>query len=336
MIDTRVREQLENRFSVEPLSRDRLLDPRRAVTFLKGRAGERRLVLADIGGYFAPALSHIAAAVPVAGVVEDTENGLQRYEALKELPCPVYSVARSPLKNAEDYLVGWAIVFSTEALLRQHGHVLQGRTACVLGFGKIGRSVAARLESLNVTTTVFDIDPVRATEAASNGYRIARSATAAVRESSLVVCATGRRALGEAEFAALGRGAFVVSVTSSDDELDMRALQAYSRSWAGEHLVRYEIDDRYFFVLNEGNAVNFLHGAVLGPAIFLVQAEVLAAIAKLTAGVQPNQLLEIDHELRKMIARRWLERFIWTSPIERSGGAVSSGAGDPLSSDESA
>ncbi|MGB0093950.1 MAG: adenosylhomocysteinase [Solirubrobacteraceae bacterium] len=318
MIDDRVREQLEDRFTVEPLSRERFLDPLRAVRFLKGRAGDRTLVLADIGGYFAPALSEIAAALPLAGVVEDTENGLQRYEAL-ELPCPVFSVARSPLKNAEDYLVGSAIVFSTEALLRQHGHVLQGRTACVLGFGKIGRSVAARLEALSVTTTIFDVDPVRSTEAASNGYRIARSAPSAVRESSLVVCATGRRALSEAEFAALSPGAFVVSVTSSDDELDMQALQAYSRSWAGEHLVRYEMGDRYFFVLNEGNAVNFLHGAVLGPAIFLVQAEVLTAIAKLTEGVQGNQLLEIDHEARKRIARTWLEHFIWTSPIESSG-----------------
>lgn len=56
-----------------------------------------------MGGYFAPALGALCAALPgrIAGVVEDTENGLRRYEALSELPCAVYSVARSPRKEPE-------------------------------------------------------------------------------------------------------------------------------------------------------------------------------------------------------------------------------------------
>ena len=51
-------------------------------------------------------------------MVEDTENGLRRYLGAWKPPCPVFSVARSPLKDPEDYLVGQSVVFSAEALLR--------------------------------------------------------------------------------------------------------------------------------------------------------------------------------------------------------------------------
>jgi hypothetical protein len=47
-----------------------------------------------------------------------TENGLHRYLCHEKPPCPVFSVARSPLKDSEDYLVGQSVVFSAEALLR--------------------------------------------------------------------------------------------------------------------------------------------------------------------------------------------------------------------------
>lgn len=39
----------------------------------------------------------------------------------------------------------------------------------------------------------------------------------------------------------------------------------------------------YFYVLAEGNAVNFLPGTSVGAFIFLVQAEILVALSRLTA-----------------------------------------------------
>lgn len=75
----------------------------------------------DVGGYFAGVLDHLCAQFSgkIAGVVEDTENGHQRYAELDKLPCPVFSVARSPLKDPEDYLVGQSVVFSTDRRRRR-------------------------------------------------------------------------------------------------------------------------------------------------------------------------------------------------------------------------
>ena len=98
-------------------------------------AEDEKVLLMDIGGYFASTLAEIHAALgnQLVGVIEDTENGIQAYEEFGEPPVPVVSVARSPLKNTEDFLVGQAVLHSGEHLIRQMGHVLQGKEACVIG-----------------------------------------------------------------------------------------------------------------------------------------------------------------------------------------------------------
>lgn len=77
--------------------------------------------------------------------------------ALEKLPCPVISVARSPLKDPEDYLVGQSVVFSTEAVMRGRGDILHGRPSLVIGFGKLGSSIARLLQAKGVHVTVLDI-----------------------------------------------------------------------------------------------------------------------------------------------------------------------------------
>jgi hypothetical protein len=79
----------------------------------------------------------------------------------------------------------------------------------------------------------------------------------------VVVYGTGNLVLRE-DFAHLANGAYIASVTSADDELELTGLDVlYERSPAGDHITRYATTGHYFYVLNEGNAVNFLHGASL-------------------------------------------------------------------------
>src|ERR1700677_526981 len=98
----------------DPLDREGLAHPDQAIAYLDSRAAGQDLVILDVGGYFAPALQAICESFSgtLLGVVEDTENGLRRYAALDKIACPVYSVARSPLKDPEDFLVGQSVVFS--------------------------------------------------------------------------------------------------------------------------------------------------------------------------------------------------------------------------------
>lgn len=99
-------------------------------------------------------------------------------------------------------------------------------------------------------------------------------------------------------------------MTSSEDELELGSLHdLYQRSTIGPQLTRYEVTGHYFYVLADGGAVNFVHGAAVGAYIHLVQAEILAGIAALShARFQPG-LHEMPASDRNAIARTWLQHF---------------------------
>lgn len=122
-ITAAAKREVEREFPVDELSRGLFTDPDTAVAYLESRAAYESVVLLDVGGYFAPSLDAVCERFSgtVLGVVEDTENGHRRYAERDKLPCPVVSVARSPLKDPEDFLVGQSVVFSAEALLRGRG-----------------------------------------------------------------------------------------------------------------------------------------------------------------------------------------------------------------------
>ncbi|OMI33701.1 adenosylhomocysteinase [Streptomyces sparsogenes] len=311
-IDPTARHEVEQTVPVDTLSRELFADPDTALDYMESRAGGEGLLLLDVGGYFAPSLVDLHARFSgrLLGVIEDTENGHRRYQDLEKVPCPVISVARSPLKDPEDFLVGQSVVFSTEAVMRSRGDILHGRPALVIGFGKLGSSIARLLHAKGVQVTVFDIDPVRRTQALSQGFSVARDREAALAGAGLVLCATGAVSLRGEDFPHLRNGAYVATVTSSEDELELAGLpEVYTRTMVGDHVTRYQTTGHYFYLANGGNAVNFLHGASVGPFIFLVQAEILASIRMLIRDDLAPGMHKVPAPDRAAIAAAWLSYF---------------------------
>lgn len=303
---------VERAHPVDALSRQRFGDAELTLSYLEERAAGRPVVLLDVGGYFARVLPEVCQRFSghILGVVEDTENGHRRYLDLVKPPCPVYSVARSPLKQPEDHLVGQSIVFSTEALMRSRGDILIGRTATVIGFGKLGSSIAETLRAKGVRVSVFDLDPIRAAQAMARGFHVTRSREQALRTAGVVMCATGNLSLRHSDLASLANGAYLASVTSSDDEIELDGLDGwYTRTPVTDHITRFDTIGHSFYVLADGNAVNFLHGASVGAFIFLVQGEILAALARLTGGDLEPGYHEVPDEDRRLIASTWLTHF---------------------------
>ncbi|AXI77935.1 adenosylhomocysteinase [Peterkaempfera bronchialis] len=308
-INDNARREVEQAFNVDELTRELFTDPDVALAYMESRAPGERIVLLDVGGYFAPVLEDLCVRYSgtILGVVEDTENGHKRYAERDKLPCPVVSVARSPLKDPEDFLVGQSVVFSAEALLRERGDILHGRSALVIGFGKLGSSIARLMHAKGVHVTVYDIDPVRRAQALSQGFGVARDRDAAIHAAGLVLCATGALSLRGEDFPTLRNGAYVATVTSSEDELELAGLpEGYRRSSFGDHVTRYETSGHYFYLLNGGEAVNFLHGASVGPFIFLVQGEIIAATRAIARGELSPGMHEVPAADRSAIAAQWL------------------------------
>lgn len=279
-------------------------------------ASSEKVVLVDIGGYFSKvATDKQLLKSRVIGIVEDTENGQQKYEGvLKELCVPVYSVARSPLKDNEDYLVGHAIGHATDTLLRQINKLLAFETCGVIGYGKVGQGVCDYLMNLRIKPTVCEVDPERLLHAYNHGCEIATDIDHILKSCDVIFCATGSQTLDIHKFRKIKNGAYVSSVTSSDDEFNLDYLRnEYKVTGSAADITRVDNGVNQFYLLNDGNAVNFLYNASLGEFIYLVQAEIIQGIINLAqekkhrASKPAIQTVGIDD--RRRIASLWLKEF---------------------------
>lgn len=65
----------------------------------------------------------------------------------------------------------------------------------------------------------------------------------------LVLCATGAVSLRGEDFATVRNDAYVATVTSSEDELDLAGLpDVYQRTLNGERVTRYATTGHYFYL----------------------------------------------------------------------------------------
>lgn len=276
--------------------------------------GEELFIL-DVGGYFAKSARQLARALPLKGIIEKTENGHQRYERLScagDEPArlfPVYSTARSPLKLPEDIEVGRSIVFSCEALLRDHYQLLTQKRVGVLGCGKIGMSIAETMSRRGNRVHVFEPDPLRRIHADVQNLVLAKDKREILTTSDIIFSATGNRGLAGDDFDFLKDGAYVVGVTSADDELDLSYVETqYDRTTVAPYIDRYSNGSMSFHLLYDGNSLNFIHKGIVGEYICLVQMEIFVAFHEIASGVARMRCIdEVSTEGRREIARLWEE-----------------------------
>ena len=273
-------------------------------------AGSKEIIIVEIGGYFAPIIRHLRAKLGrrLRGVVEDTEAGHRAYATLGNLPCPVVSVARSALKEAEDVLIGISCLFSVERLLRGVGFLLESRRSLVLGYGRIGRGVARALHARLCPVMVYDLDPIRRVLALAEGYLIPERSSA-LSSADVIFGATGSNSVGRQDFEALRSGTVLVSCSSKDLEFDLSGLANYARTEVTPAFDRYAKDQHVLYVLANGRPVNFLDGAVVGPILTLVQAEILLGIKMVLDLPKAREILNVTTEARRELAQLWIKTF---------------------------
>lgn len=141
----------------------------------------------------------------------------------------------------------------------------------------------------------------------------APSKQSVLSSSDILFCASGNTSLSQHDYHHIKHGCIVASVTSSDDEFDLDHLdQMYSKKRVNKDIVRYYNDHNYFHVLNDGNAINFLHNAVVGNYIYLIQSELMEGVHALATRQVPSGLHALPDETRRRLADEWLRTFAWT------------------------
>src|SRR5208337_914293 len=128
----------------------------------------------------------------VIGACEETTTGVHRYNALEKeglLKYPVIAVNDAFTKYLFDSQYGTG-QSALEGVMRATNLLIAGKTLVVGGYGWVGRGIALRAKGFGAEIVVTEVDPVRALEAAMEGYRI-MSMNAAAQVGDIFVTATG-------------------------------------------------------------------------------------------------------------------------------------------------
>ena len=250
----------------------------------------------------------------VRGGTEETTTGVTRLRAMAAegvLAYPIVAVNDALTKHFFDnrYGTGQSAV---DGILRATNLLLAGKVAVVAGYGWVGRGIASRLRGMGSIVLVCEVDPLRALEAAMDGFEVTTIANAAAR-GDLFVTATGNlNVIGCDAIGRLRSGAILANAGHFNDEIDLKALseQTKKKTELRPFVDEYELrDGRRIVVLGEGRLVNLAAAEGHPPAVmdmsFANQALSVEYLVTTGKGLAPD-VYPVPRELDEDIARRKL------------------------------
>jgi S-adenosylhomocysteine hydrolase len=219
---------------------------------------KKDLIVIDVGGYFSKVLKDLNKMGCVVGIVEDTENGLKKYEAaLKKCQnnkIPILSVARNKIKSFEDYLIGRNIAEATLKVLADNSISYNNLKFGILGFGEVGKGAAFYLQhTKGLDISIYDYDSRVYSFAIEKGFKIDNKETI-LKESDVLICLTGNKSIVFDDLHKIKKGCYISSCTSREDEFDLEPASIREAFITTSHISN--IFGLNF--INNGDAVNFL------------------------------------------------------------------------------
>ena len=192
---------------------------------------------------------------------EETSTGVTRLRAMaasKVLRYPVVAINDADTKHLFDNRYGTG-QSTMDGILRSTNMLVAGSTVVIAGYGWCGRGVASRAKGMGATVLVTEIDPLRALEAAMDGFQVV-SMEEAVPRGDLFVTLTGNKSVLRREhFLGMKDGAIVANSGHFNVEIDIPALE---RLAGGKRRVREMVDEyrlkggRRIYLLGEGRLIN--------------------------------------------------------------------------------
>jgi adenosylhomocysteinase len=257
-----------------------------------------------------------AQARDIVASMEETTTGVIRLRAMAKegaLKFPVFAVNDAKTKHFFDnrYGTGQSTI---DGIIRATDLLLAGMDVVVCGYGYCGRGVASRARGMGARVTICEVDPVRALEAAMDGYRVAPIADAA-RWGQLFVTVTGNKHVIRPEhFRVMRDGAIVANSGHFNVELDLDGLTKMAKKvekGVREFVDAYALEGgRRVFVLAEGRLVNLAaahgHPASVMDMSFAVQALTTEHAVRVGVGLGAA-VHEVPAEIDAWVARLKLE-----------------------------
>jgi len=251
----------------------------------------------------------------VIGACEETTTGVHRYNALEKdglLKYPVIAVNDAYTKYLFDSQYGTG-QSALEGVMRATNMLIAGKTVVVAGYGWVGRGIALRAKGLGANIVVTEVDPVRALEAAMEGYRVMTMEEAS-KIGDIFITATGVKSIiTKQHFDKMKDGAIMANSGHFDVEIQVKELRATATSvrLARQNVEEFKMrDGRSLYLLAEGRLVNLAaadgHPAEVMDMSFADQALAAEHLVKNKGKLQPK-VYRMPLEIDKEVARLWLD-----------------------------
>jgi adenosylhomocysteinase len=246
----------------------------------------------------------------IAGT-EETTTGVIRLKALEregKLGFPVIAVNEAQTKHLFDnrYGTGQSTI---DGIIRATNVLLAGGRFVVAGYGWVGRGVAQRARGMGAHVIVTEVDPVRALEAAMDGFEVLPMEKAA--EFGDIFCtATGdKNVVGRVHFERMKDGAILANTGHFNVEIEIPALKdlAVETREARAQVDEYTLaDGRRIYLIADGRLVNLAaaegHPAIVMDMSFANQALSAEWVVANGASLE-RRVYDVPKEIDEEIAR---------------------------------
>jgi len=225
------------------------------------------------------------------GGTEETTSGRVRLEPLRDkLRMPILVINDSPIKQfaENEHGVGQSTL---ESYMRLTNKTTNGEAVTVIGYGSVGRGVAANFRGGYARVAVIESDPVTLLRAHLDGFATP-SREAAIASANLIITVTGApHVLGPRDLPLLRDGVVLANAGHFPFEIDVEGLLASKEvakvhEYDGDLATLELVDGRRVHVLARGHMFNLAGPRPIGNSIeamdlgFALQARCLEAVAR--------------------------------------------------------
>ena len=246
----------------------------------------------------------------IRGGNEETTTGVIRLRAMAKdgkLEFPVIDVNDAKMKHLFDNRYGTG-QSTMDGIMTATNLLIAGKAFVVAGYGWCGRGIATRAKGLGANVIVTEVDPVKAIEAAMDGFRVMPMAEA-VTVADFMVSATGvKDIVTEPHFSSMKDGCVLANAGHFDNEVSKTDLERIGkRRRVREFVDEYALPDgKRLYLLAEGRLVNLAagqgHPVEIMDMSFAIQALCAEHLARHATSL-PKQVVPVPAEIDDRVAR---------------------------------
>ncbi len=201
----------------------------------------------------------------IIGGNEETTTGVVRLFAMEKagaLKFPMFDVNDAEMKHFFDNRYGTG-QSTLDGIMSATNVLLAGKKIVVAGYGWCGKGIAMRMKGLGGLVTVTEINPVKAVEAAMDGFDV-KPMNLAIREADLVVTATGmKNVVSYSDLLVAKKNLILANSGHFNNEIPVRELETKSleKRPVRESINRYKLENgNTIDLIADGRLVNLAAG----------------------------------------------------------------------------